>query len=166
MAERSKAWACGHSNVEIESSNPAGALDVYCLCCVLSGRGVCDGPITRPEEFYQVWCVWLWSRNLKNVAALAHWNCRAIKKKGTKTLLITVIKIFSFKNLLRGWLFVPLFAVNINRFENTFSSEQTYTRLINVWWKNGNIVLWTKLVIAKKLRLEFTSAIEIRGHTS
>ena len=30
---------------------------VSCECCVLSGRGVCDGPITRPEESYRVWCV-------------------------------------------------------------------------------------------------------------
>jgi len=27
-----------------------------CECCVLSGRGVCDGPITSPEEAYRV-CV-------------------------------------------------------------------------------------------------------------
>ena len=26
-------------------------------CCVLLGRGLCDGPITRPEEFYRLWCV-------------------------------------------------------------------------------------------------------------
>jgi hypothetical protein len=25
--------------------------------CVLSGRGLCDGPITRPEESYLGWCV-------------------------------------------------------------------------------------------------------------
>jgi hypothetical protein len=34
---------------------------VYCECCVLSGRGLCVGPITRPEESYRVWCVWVWS---------------------------------------------------------------------------------------------------------
>ena len=26
-------------------------------CCVLSGRGPCDGPIPRTEELYPVWCV-------------------------------------------------------------------------------------------------------------
>jgi len=26
-------------------------------CCVLSGRGLCDEPITRPEESYRLWCV-------------------------------------------------------------------------------------------------------------
>jgi hypothetical protein len=30
-----------------------------CLLCVfaLSGRGLCDGPIPRPEESYRLWCV-------------------------------------------------------------------------------------------------------------
>jgi len=30
---------------------------VCCECCVLSGRGLCDELITRPEESYRVWCV-------------------------------------------------------------------------------------------------------------
>jgi hypothetical protein len=25
--------------------------------CVLSGTGLCDGPIPRPEESYRLWCV-------------------------------------------------------------------------------------------------------------
>jgi hypothetical protein len=27
------------------------------VCCVLSGRGFCDGLITRPEKSYRLWCV-------------------------------------------------------------------------------------------------------------
>jgi hypothetical protein len=27
------------------------------VLCVLSGRGLCDGLITRPEESYRLWCV-------------------------------------------------------------------------------------------------------------
>jgi hypothetical protein len=30
---------------------------VSCECCVLSGRGLCVGLITCPEESYRVWCV-------------------------------------------------------------------------------------------------------------
>jgi len=30
---------------------------VSCECCVLSGRGLWDGLITRPGEFYRLWCV-------------------------------------------------------------------------------------------------------------
>jgi hypothetical protein len=32
-------------------------MDVCLLCCVLSGRGLCDKLITRPEESYRMWCV-------------------------------------------------------------------------------------------------------------
>ena len=30
---------------------------VCCVCCVLSGRGLCDELITRPEESYRLWYV-------------------------------------------------------------------------------------------------------------
>jgi hypothetical protein len=30
---------------------------VGCECCVLSGRGLCDGLITLPEESYRPWRV-------------------------------------------------------------------------------------------------------------
>jgi hypothetical protein len=32
-------------------------MDVCCECCVLSGRGLCEGLITRPEESCRVWYV-------------------------------------------------------------------------------------------------------------
>jgi hypothetical protein len=33
---------------------PPGGMDVCCECCVLSGRGVCNGPIPRTEKFYRL----------------------------------------------------------------------------------------------------------------
>ena len=37
---------------------PPGAwMFVCCECCVLSGRGLYDELITRPEESYRLWCV-------------------------------------------------------------------------------------------------------------
>jgi len=33
---------------------PRAWLSVSCECRVLSGRGLCVGPITRPEESYRV----------------------------------------------------------------------------------------------------------------
>ena len=36
---------------------------VCCECCVLSGRGLCDGLITRPEESYQLWHVIVCDKN-------------------------------------------------------------------------------------------------------
>ena len=51
---------------------PAEAwVSVCCECCVLLGGSVCVGLITHPEESYWTWCVWVWSRNLKN-EPLAH----------------------------------------------------------------------------------------------
>jgi len=32
-------------------------MSVCCECCVLSGRDLCVGLISRPEESYRVWCV-------------------------------------------------------------------------------------------------------------
>jgi len=37
---------------------PPGAWMYFCCeCCVLSGRGLYDELITRPEESYRLWCV-------------------------------------------------------------------------------------------------------------
>jgi hypothetical protein len=32
-------------------------MSVSCECCVLSGRGLCDELVSRPEESYRLWCV-------------------------------------------------------------------------------------------------------------
>jgi len=36
---------------------PRAWMFVCCECCVLSGRGLWDALITRPEESYRLWCV-------------------------------------------------------------------------------------------------------------
>ena len=46
---------------------PGVWMSVSCDCCVLSGRGLCDRLITRPQESYRLWC-------LVNDKALAHWG--------------------------------------------------------------------------------------------
>jgi len=54
----SKAWVCRHSLAWIAGSNSAGGMEVSLLwvLCVWGIRGLCDGPIPRPEESYLV-CV-------------------------------------------------------------------------------------------------------------
>jgi len=67
VAARSKALVCGRSPDEIVGSNPTGGINVCCECCVLSGRGLCDELITRPEECYRLGCVVVCDlENLKN----------------------------------------------------------------------------------------------------
>ena len=36
---------------------PGTWISLSCDCCVLSGRGLCNGLITHPDESYRVWCV-------------------------------------------------------------------------------------------------------------
>jgi hypothetical protein len=38
-----------------KKENPTGGMTVCCECRVLSCRGICDGPVTRPEESYRLW---------------------------------------------------------------------------------------------------------------
>ena len=56
---------------------------ICCQCCVLGGRGLCVGLITRPDESHRLWCVWVWSRSLDNEDALAHWG--QLRHGGEKT---------------------------------------------------------------------------------
>ena len=58
LAARSKAWVYGHSLAGIVGSNPTGGMDVslvIVVCCQVEVSA--SGLITRPEEFYRVWCV-------------------------------------------------------------------------------------------------------------
>ena len=53
----SRRAAAGRSPAKIVGSNPTGGIFVCCECRVLSGRGLCDELITRPEESYRLCCV-------------------------------------------------------------------------------------------------------------
>jgi hypothetical protein len=79
VAARSKVWVFGRSLSETVSPNPTGGMDVCCECCVLSGRGLCDGLITRPEESYRLWCVVLCDKETSKTRrlkpAIRLWKC-------------------------------------------------------------------------------------------
>ena len=83
VAVWSKAWVCGGSLAGIARSNPVKVIDV-CLSwvlCMLSGKGLCDELIIRPEESYQVQCIWECDR--KAWIMRRPWptrNCCAMKK--------------------------------------------------------------------------------------
>ena len=42
---------------------------VCCECRVLSGRGLCDELITRPEESYRLWCVVMYDLETSRIGA-------------------------------------------------------------------------------------------------
>jgi hypothetical protein len=75
VATRSKAWSAAARLLGLRVRNPRWAwLSVSCECSLLSGRGLCDVAMTRPEESYRVWCAWVWSWSIDNEEALAHWG--------------------------------------------------------------------------------------------
>ena len=47
---------------------------ICCECCVLSGRGLCDGLITRPEESYRLWRVVVFDQENSNEEAKARYG--------------------------------------------------------------------------------------------
>jgi len=57
---------------------------------VLSGRGLCDGLITRPESTRR--CVR--SRNLVNEEALAQWGGGAVAQKTNKQTLTQLLNFY------------------------------------------------------------------------
>ena len=91
---------------------PPGAwMFVCCECCMLSGRGICDELITRPEESYQLWRVVVcdletsWMRSswptggcrVKNKKKIVYigvsvlLNCSVSKTCGQKLLFLTCL---------------------------------------------------------------------------
>jgi hypothetical protein len=59
VAARTKEWVWADRLLGLRAQIPPEwtQMSVSCECCVLSDRGLCDELITRPEEFYRLWCV-------------------------------------------------------------------------------------------------------------
>jgi len=57
---------------------------VWCECCVLSGRGLSDEVITRPEESYRLWCVLVCDLETSRMRPWPTGGCRAKNKQTNK----------------------------------------------------------------------------------
>jgi hypothetical protein len=125
---------CSWSLAGIGRSNPAGGAQIFvcCECCVFSGRRLCDGLITLPEESYRVWCVWVWSWRLVNAETLAHWGLSSHRKN---IILIEelnkIIKIANEPNMAVQWaaVLVDLYSVSPefkSRAEKNFSCFSSF----------------------------------------
>ena len=79
---------------------------VSCESRVSSCRVMCVGPITRPEESYRVWCVWMCEVSKMRRS----WPTRRLlrhKKKGNEILNESVFGVLVCKNCYpRGTLFI------------------------------------------------------------
>ena len=79
---------CGRFLAGIAGSNLAGGMDVSRECCVLSGRGLCDEPITRPEQSYRMWCVCDLETSAMRRPA---YGCPVMKKKSEEHHLLLAV---------------------------------------------------------------------------
>ena len=93
LAARSEAWACRPrllaSGVRIP---PESWMSVSYGCCVLSGRGLCDDRITRPDASYRLWCVSLSGIRYNNDLQHIQWVGR--RNKWYKHKLDAKIKVY------------------------------------------------------------------------
>jgi hypothetical protein len=68
-------------------------MSVSCECCVLSGRGLRDGLVTRPEESYRVWYVYSVIAKPRTMRrSRPPRGCRAIEKKISKLELCGAVR--------------------------------------------------------------------------
>jgi len=66
---------------------------VCCQCCVLSGRGLCDELISRPEEYYRLWCAVVCNlENLKHEEAMTRVGSQRHRKKELTMILVLFVK--------------------------------------------------------------------------
>ena len=71
-------------------------MSVCCECCVLSGRGLCDELITRPEESYRLWCVVvcdLEETNLVNEEGQGQLGGYRAKRKKNRDIILFIFLI-------------------------------------------------------------------------
>jgi hypothetical protein len=69
---------------------PAGAwIFVCCDCRVLSGGGLCDELITRPEESYRLWCVVVCDLETSRIGAPYIYDIRSVRVNDLTLILLT-----------------------------------------------------------------------------
>jgi len=96
---------------------PPGAwMSVCCKCCLLSGRGLWDELITRPEESYRLWCDSVWSRNLVNEEALAHWGLLCQKQQQYRPYEVLLLLSYSFGSIVYHCLYGCMFCTLLFNF--------------------------------------------------
>ena len=77
---------------------PGVCMSVCCVYCVLSGRGLCVGLITCPEESYRLWCVVVCDH--EDLIIRRPWNTRgrsAMKKIQDLWNFTLCLPLFLFK---------------------------------------------------------------------
>jgi hypothetical protein len=92
VAERSKERLCGDRLLGLRVQIPPEVcMSFCCQYCVLSWRGLCDGPISHPEESDQLWCVIV--RDLETSRMRRPWPALGCCATGKRICLYLILKI-------------------------------------------------------------------------
>ena len=75
---------------------PPGAC---CECRVLSGRGLCDELITRPEECYRLWCVVVCDLETSGIGTPYIYDIRSLRVNDLTLMLLTWRKWWAPNNV-------------------------------------------------------------------
>jgi hypothetical protein len=115
---------------------------VCCECRVLSGRGLCDGLISRPEESYRLWCVVVCDlENLKNEEATTRVGSQRYRKK--KFLNCSTCferhtahhQMFKTVIAASGWVGTPFpLSHDSCRQPQTYVKPEAAITVLNSWW--------------------------------
>ena len=69
---------------------PLGAwIFVCCECGVSLGRGLCDEPITRPEESYRLWCIIVCDLETSRIGAPYVYDISSLRVNDLTLILLT-----------------------------------------------------------------------------
>ena len=125
VAVRSMARVYGRSVAGTAGSNPAGGTygcPLWVLC-VLSGRCLCDGLITRPEKSYRLWCVLVYdlgTSRMRRLKLVKRCKCRIEEEEEAE-----VGPVGTCFFLQRSW---PISRVSFGSQSNVWETVVTSTR--------------------------------------
>jgi len=114
---------------------PQAWWSLSCKCCVLSGRDLCDGLITHPEESYWLLCVWVWSWSLKNEEALAHLGLSRHKKflsapcrnvGGSRSIVQLILNLSTIWKRLVSFTLRPLYPWETTPVPNWYTNSYSF----------------------------------------
>jgi hypothetical protein len=136
-------WA-GRSPAENVGSNPTGAWRfVCCECRVLSGRGLCDELITRPDESYRLWCVVVCDLETSRIGAPYLYDISSLRAKldavslyFTAVAQLQILKTMQHvSHLLRIEFFVTFSLVLVYHISfQYYASTHASFSLFNLFW--------------------------------
>ena len=133
---------------------PPGAwMFVCCECCVLSGRGLCDELITRPEESYRLWCVVLCDlENLKNEEVMTRGGLQRYRKKKINQWHKSW-RINSESRVLDGWvvqfIFLQAYKILTNWFLKNLIILPTRSQFFAPLWSSCSAAFWKARIITQ-----------------